>query len=209
MAVITISREFGAGGKTLATILSEKTGYNVVDQEIIEKVAREANVSTDWIKSIENETRGWLTKFMFGKGPYRIGYTDPVIPQQDGYIDGNIYVELLNKIMPKIADEGNTIIVGRGGQYILRDREDTIHLLLVGKIEDRIRFMEETYKMSERQATMIVERMGKRRANLFHYFGLKDYNSPENYHLVLNMSKISMNKAAEMVSALLDMKTSE
>jgi len=209
MAVITISREFGAGGKTLATKLAEKTGYTVVDQEIIEKVAREANVSTDWIKSIENESRGWLTKFMFGKGPYRLGYADPVVRQQDGYIDGHIYVELLHKIMPKIADEGDTIIVGRGGQYILRDREDTFHLLLVAKFEDRIRFMEETYKMSARQASMIVERMGKRRANLFQYFGMRDYNLPLYYHSVLNMSKVSMEKALEVVLALLEMKTSQ
>ncbi len=209
MAVITISREFGAGGKTLGTILSEKTGYSLIDQEIIEKVAEEANVSPDWIKSIENESRGWLTKFMFGKGPYRVGYADPILLNQDGYIDGHIYIELLHKIMPKIADEGNTIIVGRGGQCILKDRKDAIHLLLVAKPEDRLKFMENTYNMSSRQATMIVERMNKRRANLFQYFGVKDYNSPQRYHMVLNISKVGMDKAAQMVLALLSMNTSE
>ena len=209
MAVITISREFGAGGKTLGTILSEKTGYSLIDQGMIEKVAQEANVSPEWIKSIENESRGWLTKFMFGKGPYRVGYSDSVILNQDGYVDGHVYVELLQKIMPKIADEGNTIIIGRGGQYILKDREDAIHLLLVAKLEDRVKFMENTYNMSERQASMIVERMNKRRGNFFQYFGVKDFNSPVLYHMILNMSKITMDKAAEIVLALLSMKTSK
>ncbi len=202
MAIITISRQFGAGGRTLGNRVAEDLNYSLVDEDIIERVAQEANVSTTWVKSIENEAGGLLLRYISGLGPFRKSYVDRLSEHKRGYIDGHIYVQLLTKIIGQIGEEGNVVIIGRGGQYILHDNPDARHLLLVADHPDRVGFMEKNYNLSTKQATIVVDKQGKRRANLYKYFGKVDYNKPGLYHLVLNMSKLSMAQAVASVRGL-------
>lgn len=201
MAVITISRQFGAGGKTLGEMVAKKMNYSFADNEIIQLVAKKAKVSTHWVESIEKEAGGKLLKFMTGLVSKSL--VERILDNKRGYIDEEIFVDLLNKIIVQIADEGNAVILGRGGQYILRDREDTFHILLIAHMNDRIRFMEEHYDLSTAQATQAVNREDKRRSNLYRKFGKEDYDHPDLYHLVLNMSKLKLEKARDLICDLL------
>ena len=201
MAVITISRQFGAGGKTLGEMVAKKMNYSFVDNEIIQMVAKKAKVSTHWVESIEKEAGGKLLKFMTGLVSKNL--VERILDEKRGYIDEEIFVDLLNKIIVQIAAEGDAVILGRGGQYILRDREDTFHVLLIAHMNDRIRFMEEHYDLSTAQATQAVNREDKRRSNLYRKFGKEDYDHPDLYHLVLNMSKLKLEKACDLTCDLI------
>lgn len=200
MSVITISRQFGAGGKTLGEIVAKTMGYTLVDEEIIQMVAKKAKVSTNFVQSIEKEAGGKLLKFM--SRLVTKSYVDRILDERHGYIDEEIYVDLLNKIIGQIGDEGNAVVIGRGSQYILKDYKDTYHILLVADLEDRISFMEKKYKLSRSQAVQVVNSRGKRRANLYRKFGKQDFDQPTLYHMVLNMSKLDMNKASDLVCKL-------
>jgi cytidylate kinase len=200
MAVITISRQFGAGGKTLGEMVSKKLNYSFVDSEIIQMVAKKARVSTHWVESIEKEAGGKLLKFMTGLVSKSL--VERVLDDKRGYIDEEIFIDLLNKIINQIADEGNVVILGRGGQYILRDRKDAFHVLLIAHMNDRIRFMEEHYDLSTAQATQAVNREDKRRGNFYRKFGKEDYDNPDLYHLALNMSKLKLEKARDLICDL-------
>jgi len=200
MSVIAISRQFGAGGKTLGEMVSEKLNYTFVDNDIIQMVAKQAKVSTNWVESIEKEAGGKLLKFM--SGLVRKSFVERILSDERGYIDEEIYVDLLHKIINQIADEGNAVILGRGGQYILRDRADVSHVLLIAKKPDRIRFMEERYNLNPTQAEQSVNREDKRRINLYKKFGKEDYDSPDLYHLVLNMSRLKLEEARELICDL-------
>ena len=198
MSVIVISRQFGAGGKTLGEMVSEKLKYTFVDNDIIQMVARQAKVSTNFVETIEREAGGKLLKFM--SGLVRKSFIDRILSDEHGYLDEEIYVDLLHKIINKIADEGNAVILGRGAQYILRDRPDVFHVLLVADKPDRIRFMERHYDLKPAQAEQSVNREDKRRINLYKKFGKEDYDKPNLYHLVLNMSRMPLEKACELVT---------
>jgi cytidylate kinase len=200
MSVIVISRQFGAGGKTLGEMVSEKLNYTFADNDIIQMVAKQAKVSTNFVESIENEAGGKLLKFM--SGLVRKSFIERILSDEHGYIDEEIYVDLLYKIINQIADEGNAVILGRGGQYILRDRADAFHVLLIAEKSDRIRFMEEHYNLNPTQAKQSVNREGKRRINLYKKFGKEDYDSPDLYHLVLNMSRLKLEDARELICEL-------
>ena len=200
MSVIVISRQFGAGGKTLGEMVSEKLNYTFVDNDIIQMVAKQAKVSTNWVESIEKEAGGKLLKFM--SGLVRKSFIERILSDEHGYIDEEIYVDLLYKIINQIADEGNAVILGRGGQYILRDRVDVFHVLLIAEKPDRIRFMEEHYNLKPTQAKQSVNREDKRRINLYKKFGKEDYDSPDLYHLVLNMSRLKLEDASELICEL-------
>ncbi len=200
MSVITISRQFGAGGKTLGEMISKQLNYTFVDDEIIQLVAKRAKVSRNWVESIEKEAGGKLLKFM--SGIVRKSFIDRILNNERGYIDEEIYVDLLHQIITQIAEESNAVILGRGGQYILRDREDVFHILLIAEKEDRIRFMETRYDLSPSQALQSINREDKRRMNLYRKFGKENYDQPDLYHLVLNMSKLEIDHACDLVCDL-------
>ena len=125
-----------------------------------------------------------------------------VLDDQRGYIDEEIYVDLLNQIINRLADEGNVVIIGRGSQYILRDRFDAYHVLLVADKPDRIKFMETHYDLSPKEARLVVNRQHKRRVNLYRKFGKEDYDQPYLYHMVINSSKQDLDTAARLVKKL-------
>ena len=200
MSVITISRQFGAGGKTLGEMVAKRLEYTFVDNEIIQLVAKKGKVSTNWVESIEKEAGGKLLKFM--SGLVRKSFIDKILSDERGYIDEEIYVDLLHKIISQIAEEADVVILGRGGQYILRDKEDVFHILLIADNEDRIRFMETHYDLSPSQALQSVNREDKRRVNLYRKFGKENYDQPDLYHLVLNMSKLELEDACDLVCDL-------
>jgi len=204
MSVITISRQFGAEGKTLGRRLADTLGYYYVDEDIIERAVVEIYVSPDGRKIFEAEPGDKLKRFISMLNPFGTSLMELPLSDKERYIEGYKYVELLNLIIPKIAKDGNAVIVGRGGQYVLHDLEDTYHILFVAKEEDRIKFIENDYRVSRVRTIQILKRMVKRRANLYSYFGKKDYDDPNLYNLVLNMSLLSIDKAEELISKLIN-----
>ena len=200
MAVITISRQFGAGGITLGKMIAEKMGYTFADSDIIQRVAKEANVSTDWIESFEKEAGSKLSRFISSMVSKR--WLERVIADERGYLDEQIYLDYLVLIVAQFADEGDVVILGRGSQYILNDHPDAVHILLVDELESRVKFMMERYEMPRKKAEKTVINEDRRRVNLYKRLGKSDYESPQLYHLVLNMGRLDLETARDMVCDL-------
>ena len=202
MAVITVSRQFGAGGLTLSQNIAKKLDYTFIDNELIQLVAEKAQVSKDWVHSVEKEAGGKLHQFINRLMPK--GVVGRILDDQRGYIDEDIYIDLLRQIIQQIAAEGNCIILGRGGQYILKDYPDTFHILLIAEREYRLRFIEAKYKLKRQVAEQVIAAEDRRRINLYRKFDKSDYDLPGHYHLTLNMSKLSLDTATQLVSQLID-----
>ncbi len=200
MAVITISRHFGAGGRTIGEMVSEKLEYSLFDNELIQMVAVKAKVSEDIMEAIDNESGGKLQKAISGFVPKRL--VDLIGKNREIRMHEEIYVDLLEKIIREIANEGNAVIIGRGGQYILKGREDVYNILILADMEDRRKFVAEKFRFSTMQAAKTVDIDDKRRAALYRKFGKDDYDQPELYHLVLNTSRIDMDTASELICEL-------
>lgn len=200
MAVITISRQYGAGGKTLGKMIADELGYEFADSAIIAKVAEMANVSTHWVATVENEAGGRLSRFITRMVSKPL--VDRILKDERGYIDEEIYLDYLVLIIAQIADEGNAVILGRGSQYILNDHPDAFHVLMVNTFENRVRFMKEHYNLSDSRATRVVKSEDRRRKVLFQKLGKTNYDDPFLYHLVLNMSRISLEQAKDMICNL-------
>ena len=200
MTVITISRQFGAGGKTLGAMIAEKLNYRCLDDQIIQAIAKHAKVSKNTVIFMERTAGGTLSRII--SSLLSRNYMDRLTGEGRGYMDEEIYVQTLNDVMSKLAAEDNVILTGRGGQYILEDFEGAYHLLLVANKPDRIKFMRQHYKLTDSKAEAAVDSGEKRRSNLYRKFGKKDYNDPNHYHLVINMSRVSLEEAVEMVCVL-------
>jgi cytidylate kinase len=200
MAVITISRQFGAGGITLGKMIAEKMGYTFADSDIIQRVAKEANVSADWIESFEKEAGSKLSRFISSMVSKR--WLERVLSDERGYLDEQIYLDYLVLIVAQFADEGDVVILGRGSQYILNDHPDALHILLVDQFENRVQFMMKQYDMPHKKAERMVANEDRRRLSLFKRLGKSDYDNPQLYHLVLNMGRLDLDTARDMVCEL-------
>jgi len=202
MAVITISRQFGAGGITLGKMVAEKFGYTFADTEIIKMVAEMANVSTHFVETVEKEAGGKFSKFISKTVSKPL--VGRILKDERGYIDEEIYLDYLVLIIAQMADDGDVVILGRGSQYILNDHPDAYHILLIDTFENRVKFMQDNYDLSRNRAVHVVKNEDKRRLNLYKKLGKSDYDNPDLYHLVLNRSRISLDKASELICNLLN-----
>ena len=200
MAVITISRQFGAGGITLGKMIADEMEYTFADSDIIQRVAKEANVSTDWIESFEKEAGSKLSRFISSMVSKR--WLDRVLSDERGYLDEKIYLDYLVLIVAQFADEGDVVILGRGSQYILNDHPDAIHILLVDEFDSRVRFMMDRYEMPRKKAERTVTNEDRRRVALYKRLGKSDYENPQLYDLVLNMGRLDLEAARDMVCDL-------
>jgi cytidylate kinase len=200
MAVITISRQFGAGGKTLGKMVADQLGYTFADDDIIQMVAEMANVSPHWVESVEKEAGGKLSRIISSMVSKRL--VDRILKNESGYIDEKLYLDYLVVIIAQIAEEGDVVIIGRGCQYILRDHPDAIHVLLINDFDNRVRFMQENYDLTRSKALQVVNSEDKRRAHLYRKLGKTDYDDPSLYHLVLHTGRIHLSDAAQVICNL-------
>ena len=197
MAVITISRQFGAGGKTLGKQLADALKYSFVDEDIIHMIAKAANVSAGWVESVEKEAGGRLSRIVSRMVSKPL--LERVIKDERGYIDEEIYIDYLVILISQMAEDGNIIFLDRGSQYILNDLPDAFHVLLINSFENRVRFIMERYSVPESRATHMVRTEEKRRASLYRKIGKQDYDQPELYHLVINMARLRLDQATRLI----------
>jgi cytidylate kinase len=201
MAVFTISRQFGAGGKTLGNMVAETLGYTFADSSIIQMISKQANVSAKWVQSFEKEAGGMMSRAISSIVSQRM--VDRILKDERGYLDEKIYLDYLVLTIVQMADEGNSVILGRGSQYILKGHPDVFHILLIDDMEDRVRFIMKQYNYSRNRAARLVSSEDKRRANLYKKLGKYDYDDPSLYHLVLNMGLFDLQSAHDILCSLL------
>jgi len=200
MAVITIARQLGAGGKTIGEKVAKALGYSFFDNEIIQMVAEKANVSDEVVRTLEKDTSGKFFKFFAGLVPRT--FADRVTEAEPDVLTEPIYVDLLHKIITQIAETGNVVILGRGSQYVLKDQEDAFHVLLTANNNLRMKFLGKKYNLRPDEAAKAIKVEDSRREKLYKSFGRDDYDSYYNYHLTFNMVKTDIDMAVRQICAM-------
>ena len=200
MAVLSISRQFGAGGKTLGQRVAQRLGYEFIDEGLLQKVAEQANVSIKWVEGVQREAGGRLMRVLSSLVPS--SFIDRHLGESGADFDEKRYVEFLTRIVLDLAVEDNVIILGRGSQFILRDRPETLRVLLVAERADRIKFMEQMYNMPPDKAEAMVTRESRKRERFLANFHRGDPNDPSLYHMVLNTSLVPLEAAEEQLTEL-------
>ncbi len=205
MAVITISREFGAGGRTLGERLANRLNYRYINEEMIKEVAKKANVSPEGVYAFEKSGGSKLMKFL--DKLVRMDYLDRILQTDTGYLDANRYVQLISDLINEIYEAGNAVIIGRGGQYILQHKSHAYHVGLVACYQFRCEFVMEKHGCSHEVAERAIQRADQERANFLGCFtqaGQCEYDNPHLYHVVINTSKTGMQVAEDLVVATME-----
>ncbi len=202
MTVITISRQFGAGAWTLGNRLSKRLGYRYVDEDMIKEVASKIGASPGQVLAFEKTGGSKLMKFLD-----RIvskDFIDRLISDKYAYVDEKGYVDVVKGIIQDLYWQGNVIIIGRGSQFILKDHEGAFHILLVQSLEPRIHFVMEEYKLGRHEAEKVIRIRDQSRKQFLSFFTEKEFHDdPINYDLVLNMNRMTKEKAEHLVVELI------
>ena len=189
--VITISREYGSGGRYIGRLIADKLGIKLYDKDFIIKLAESTGLSEEYIEN--NEQKRNLLDIL-----------------NNGYYSGmNNSDELFIKeseMIKKIADEESCVIIGRCSDFILRDRDNVVKIFVYSNMENKIKRATEFYNMDEKKARKEIERRDKLRANHYKYYTEKNWADSSNYDICINSDYLGVEKSADLICDIVKQK---
>jgi cytidylate kinase len=202
MAVITISRQIGAGGLTLGRRLAKGLRYRYVDEFMIREVADKIGVSPEDVRAFEKEGSTKLMKFL--DKLVSKDFINRVTSDRYKTVDEKKYLGVVTAIIRELYEQGDVVIVGRGGQYILKDLDNVWRILLVADWDTRIKTVMDSFRLSGPDAEKYIREKDRTRTNFLSLFAERErHDDPRSYDLVINMERLSMMKAEEMIINLI------
>ncbi len=211
MAAITISREYGSRGTAIGAVVAARLGYRYVDDDLVFLVAHRAGIDDREVRAYDQEGFSRLGAFardcvaMLGSlAPPFVGTGTPTrdAPELPGQLDrfySARYVHLAQQMIQALAAHGRVVLMGRGGQVVLRDTPGTLHVRIVSPLEIRIRRVAGDEGIAEREAARRVRRRDAAVARyLRHYYG-GEWADPRLYDLILNTAALGEETAANLI----------
>lgn len=209
MAVITISRQYGSGGREIAAKVCELLGYRYLDKSLIIKTAVEAGLTASEMLEFREESpnsRNFLERLVM-PGPPPAAEMTLREPATDGQkmvtlemLDSEKCLNLVRSVIHAEYKDGNAVIVGRGGQAVLQNLPGTLHVLVQASLPTRILRIQEMDGLDMEQAYLSALRHDRLTDRyLERVFGVK-WQDPMLYHLEINTSKFSIDQAVQIIA---------
>lgn len=201
--VVTISRQFGSGGAEIGRILSQKSGLNYVDHEIINEVARRLGVNVELAAHQDEQTSstvGHILEAMQLSNPFVVNYST-LYGQGKGATPSieEAYFYLTQKVVLELATEGNAVIIGRGSQFLLHNVPRTLHIYIFAHLDQRIENVMKHFQLDRKQAMDLIEQRDYEHDMYLRYYYGNDGREPGLYHLLINTSLFSYDTAASLI----------
>jgi cytidylate kinase len=181
--IVTIEREYGSGGGEIAQLLAKQLGWKLWDQLLTEEIARLGNCPKAVVEVREERTDPLYYRLF--KSFLRGSYEGSLNAHKLGVIDSESILKITERVVQHVAKEGNSVIVGRGSQHFLRNRQDTLRVFLYAPRQDKIRRLLARGK-SENEAEQLVDTVDQERTDFIQrYFGVEWPNRAV-YHSMMN-----------------------
>lgn len=212
--VITVSRQLGSGGSYIATAAAEALGYRYLDREILQRAARAAGYpDEEMVEALARHERipGYLERMLDALG--RMSAV-PIVPSatlregqayveiMDSMLTAEViesqkrqrvaegYLELVRDTILNLAETGDVVIVGRGGQVILRDRPDVLHVRVIASAETRVRNLMARQNLTREEAESQIRESDRDRARYLKRYHGVNWEDPLLYHIVINTDHV-------------------
>ena len=187
--IITISREFGSGGRTIGKMVAQKLGIPCYDAELIEKIAQQTGYTSDYVRMDgEGDSEGWLSNIFTNRA---FGPTN-----QDKMW------EVQSRIILELSEKGPCVIVGRCADYVLRGKADCLNVFIYAAPEKRAERIVKEYGEREETPEIRIKEKDKRRAAYHRFYTDMKWGHAQNYDLCLDSGTIGIEKCAAIISQL-------
>lgn len=217
MSAITISREYGSGGRTIATKVADALGYENVDKELLVAVAQEAQVPVSEVERFDEQPehpalrilRKFLTPgyadTLTGLSEYE-WWATATVPELSNQrdkalatLDEEVYVKLTAEVATRMAEQEKVVLVGRGGQAVLKGRQDVLHVRVVATDEFKMEIVKERDGIEGDEALKHMKQMDERRKTYLRRHYDIDLTDSKLYHITVNTGYLGLDHAAKLV----------
>ncbi len=188
--IITISRQFGSGGRTVGRMLAERLGIPFYDKELVKQVADETGFDVDFI-----EESG---EFSPSKSVFSFAMSQGIPVVQNGLSMSDFIFCVQRQVILKLAEQP-CVIVGRGADYILRDRDDCFNVFIHADMQSRAERIVRLYGESEKKPEQRLADKDKKRKIYYKHYTDREWGDAKNYDMCLNSGKIGIEKCVELI----------
>ncbi len=190
--IITISREFGSGGRTIGRQVAEKLGIPFYDKELVDQIAVESGFAPKFIEEHGEHAPG-SSLFSYAFAPQGV----PGI--MNGLSTADFLWNIQCSVILQLADAGPCVIVGRNADYILKDREDALHVFVFADTPYKVERIVHKYGESEKSPEARLQEKDKRRkVNYQHYTG-RNWGQAQNYDLCLDTGVLGLDQVTDII----------
>ena len=187
--IITISREYGSGGREIGRMVAEKLGIECYDSDLIQRIVEKSGLRADYVKEGgEDAAGGWFSTFLADR---TIGKTE-----QDKLWNYQ------SQVISELADKESCVIVGRCADYILRARADCLTVFIHADPEKRAARAVREYGEREENVQKRMKDKDKRRAAYYQFYTDMKWGEARNYHVCLDSGELGLEKCAEIIAQL-------
>ena len=187
--VITISREFGSGGRTIGKKVAEQLGIPCYDAEIIQEMVKETGFTPEYVKEAGEYTPGNFLSSAFSNRLF-------------GPTNEDILWEHQYKVITELAQKGPCVIVGRCADYILQDKADCLKVFIHADMDFRALRIVEVYGEREQSPEERLRDKDKRRAAYHRFYTDMKWGYAQNYHLTLNSGVLGIDQCVKIIASL-------
>ena len=185
--IITISREFGSGGRFIGEEVAKKLGIAYYDKNIIGQIAEKSGLSPEYIQ--EN------AELSPKKGLFAYAFSGRDITGKS--VEDMVY-EAQRNIILELAEKEPCVIIGRNADYILKDRDDVLNVFIHGDMPEKIQCITDLYNVEKQKAVKMMEDTDKRRKTNYNFYTDQNWGKASNYTLCLNSSQLGYDRC-EMI----------
>ena len=186
--IITISREFGSGGRFIGEEVAKKLGIAYYDKNIIGQIAEKSGLSPEYIQ--EN------AELSPKKGLFAYAFSGRDITGKS--VEDMVY-EVQRNIILELAEKEPCVIIGRNADYILKDRDDVLNVFIHGDMPEKIQRITHLYNVGEQEAVKMMADTDKRRMANYNFYTEQNWGKASNYTLCLNSSEIGYDKCESII----------
>ena len=196
MAVITISRLLGTGGDEIARQVAEGLHYDFVDSGLIVNIAEDAGVSVDEVRQFDEIYHSRAVEWLKGFVTPRIG---KIMLEEGEHLSSERYLECCTSVINGLADKGNMVIVGRGGQFILENDETSFHVRIIAAESDRTERISLLRGITPDEAREVIRNSDRMRQQFIEQNFRKDWDNPGAYHMIIDSSRLGTDVAVSII----------
>ena len=187
--IITISREYGSGGREIGRMVAEKLGINCYDADLIQRTVDKSGFNADFVKEGgEDATGGWFSMFLAAR--------------TRGKTNQDKLWEAQRQVISELADKESCVIVGRCADYILRARADCLTVFIHADPDKRAERAVQEYGDREESVQKRLKEKDKRRAAYYQFYTDMKWGEARNYHVCLDSGELGIEKCAEIIEQL-------
>ena len=188
--IITISRQFGSGGRTVGKLLAERLGVPFYDKELVKQVADETGFDVGYI-----EENG---EFSPSKSIFSFAMSQGIPIMQNGLSMSDFIFCIQRQVILKLAEQP-CVIVGRGADYILRERDDCFNVFIHADMQSRAERIVRLSGESEKKPEQRLADKDKKRKIYYKHYTDREWGDAKNYDMCLNSGKIGIEKCVELI----------